>query len=51
MQNNKQNTNTRIVGVEIPQILDNIRVAFEYEMGNTSNLAAGLETRWSLELP
>ena len=25
--------NTRIVGVEIPQILDNIRVAYEYEMG------------------
>ena len=33
MQNNKQNTSTKIVGVEIPQILDNIRVAYEYEMG------------------
>ena len=33
MQNNKQHTNTRIMGLEIPQILENIRVAYEYEMG------------------
>ena len=33
MQNNRQNTSTKIVGLEIPQILENIRVAFEYEMG------------------
>ena len=31
MSNDKQRPT--IVGVEIPQILDNIRIAFEYEMG------------------
>ena len=27
------NNNTKIVGADMPQILDNIRIAFEYEMG------------------
>lgn len=48
MQNNKQNTSTRIVGVEIPQILENIRIAFEYEMGEYLNTDSRLRNKVEL---
>ena len=44
--------NTRIVGVDIPQILDNIRIAFEYELGEyvepSSRLRGKVELRAAL---
>ena len=44
--------NTRVVGAEIPQILDNMRIAFEYEMGEyvepSSRLRSKVELRAAL---
>ena len=50
MSNDKQRPT--IVGVEIPQILDNMRIAFEYEMGEyvepSSRLRSKVELRAAL---
>ena len=48
MQNNKQSTNTKAVGIEVPQILDNIRVAFEYEMGQCLDTDSRLRNKVEL---